>query len=294
MFSPPVKCSELNEALCCVYHSPQEIKPGTNSALQEARCDLQSVRFYKNDGATDRMIHNFVVIDIFLCAACKLSYLSSMELNQMVLSSWNNLHTANATTRFPELCSRRGLLNAPSWQAALLPPVTDPTSHFSCWEQLREQLDSGIGPFNNLQSGVWCRSCDNRNMSQHHVKAFVRQSLPFPAATWAGPPSSSQGLIRKGDPKLLDIWWHDPQHQPDFGPWLFMDSSQIRGGVWMDKEVIVVQCRPEQYQRWLTGLVLAVSVWANDINTERSRHDFCCVKQFTGTLLRKCLVKFRH
>lgn len=43
MFRPTVKCSELNEALCCIYHSPQEIKPATNSAPQETHCNLQSV-----------------------------------------------------------------------------------------------------------------------------------------------------------------------------------------------------------------------------------------------------------
>lgn len=44
MFRPTVECSELNEALCCICHSPQEIKLGTHSALQETLCHLQRVR----------------------------------------------------------------------------------------------------------------------------------------------------------------------------------------------------------------------------------------------------------
>lgn len=50
MFKPTVKCSELNEALCCIYHPPQDIKLGTNSALQETLCNLQSPLFYKKKG----------------------------------------------------------------------------------------------------------------------------------------------------------------------------------------------------------------------------------------------------
>lgn len=56
MFKPTVKCSELNEALCCIYHPPQDIKLGTNSALQETLCNLQSPLFHKNVSVTHTLL----------------------------------------------------------------------------------------------------------------------------------------------------------------------------------------------------------------------------------------------
>lgn len=80
MSTPRIKCSELNEALCCICHSPQEIKLGTHSALYRKQFATTKVSV-----VTDMIIYIFM-FDIFLCEECKLmSSLSSFDPNQIVL-----------------------------------------------------------------------------------------------------------------------------------------------------------------------------------------------------------------
>lgn len=87
MFRPTVKCSELNEALCCICHSPRDIKLGTHSAL----CRKHSVTF-KESVVIDLIIHIYV-FDIFLCAACKPCHIYSqlilirLSSNPAIISS---------------------------------------------------------------------------------------------------------------------------------------------------------------------------------------------------------------
>lgn len=102
MFRPTVKCSELNEALCCICHSPQEIKLGTHSAIHRKH----SVTF-KQFVVTDLIIH-ILMFDIFLGTACRLCnihpYLILIRLpsNPAINSSQQQAFLSCAEERAPE------------------------------------------------------------------------------------------------------------------------------------------------------------------------------------------------
>lgn len=89
MLGPRVKCSERNEALYCICHSAQEIKPGTFSALHEIlRVTFkQSVVInWLHDWPDCKSFSYFHVHDIFVVSRKKVifglfSFISSMFCN---------------------------------------------------------------------------------------------------------------------------------------------------------------------------------------------------------------------
>lgn len=108
--------------------------------------------------------------------------------------------------------------------------------------------------------------CSRRGMHRHEsTAARLHVYQQFPATTWTSPSSSWQGSTRKGDPKGQDIWWHDPQQQPEYGPWFKSKTGPSATNCQRKTSKIVSDWTRRSMcsntgQRWLTVPVIVISM----------------------------------